>query len=269
MAASATDETWWPQFVEEYGTTSLRELARRFGTNPRRLRRAAQRSGLTEEPEILRDNANMLGSAPDASVAEKLKITPEQVKGARVRRKIPPFNNQAPVARTPSASNDASVVVRRAPAPKAKMGRPSAFQKMRTPEVDAVVIERRFEGRQRRVPRPEREPIVQDAPRSPRPRQSRKSYAPVKTLFDRNDDDDGPPLLAAVLPSPPELESPAPALPRTVALPTPSPEPAPVVYFQVDVDGQSHIVRGATMVDAARAAEPLGRVRSIRPVETL
>ena len=140
---------------------------------------------------------------------------------------------------------------------------------MRTPEVESVVIERRSEGRQRRVPRPEREPIVQEAPRSPRRRQSRKSYAPVKTLFDRNDDDDGPPLLAAVLPSPPVLESPATAPSRTVASPTPSPEPAPVVYFEVDVDGHSRIVRGATMADAARAAEHLGRLRSIRPVETL
>ena len=203
-------------------------------------------------------------SAPDASVAEKLKVTPQQVKGARVRRKIAPFNNQAAVARPPEVPKEASVVVRRAPAPKARSGRPSGFQTMRTAEVEPVVVERRSEGRLRRVPRPEREAIVQETPRSPRRRQSRKSYAPVKTLFDRKDDDDGPPLQAAVKPSPDP--TPAPAL--KAASPK-EPASSPSMFFEVDVDGRRRVVRGADVVEAAKAAEPLGRVRSIRAVEVL
>lgn len=115
---SATDEIWWPEFVKEYGTLSLRELARRFGTNPRRLRRAAQRAGLADEPSVLRDNIDLLGGAPDATLAETLGVTVELIKGARLRREIPPFSQAQPETREASPASepeDGPVVVRRSP----------------------------------------------------------------------------------------------------------------------------------------------------------
>lgn len=89
---AAQEEPWWHEFTEQYGKESLRALAKRFGTNPRRLRRAAQRSGLVDEPEAIRDATERLGKLPDASLAEELQVTPEQVKGARKRRGIEAFN---------------------------------------------------------------------------------------------------------------------------------------------------------------------------------
>ena len=92
---SAQQEPWWDQFVAEYGVVPLRELARKYGTNPRRLRRAAQRCGLTDEPLVLRKNTALLGSIPDASVADKLGVTRESVQGARARRRIGAYDNRA------------------------------------------------------------------------------------------------------------------------------------------------------------------------------
>lgn len=92
----AESEPWWSEFVEEYKKTPLRELARRFSTNPRRLRRAAQRSGLDDEPDAIRENAKRLGTVPDASLADALGVTPELIKGARARRDIPAFDPATP-----------------------------------------------------------------------------------------------------------------------------------------------------------------------------
>lgn len=89
---AAQQEPWWEEFTHLYGNESLRALAKRFGTNPRRLRRAAQRCGLTNEPPELLNAADRLGSCPDDSLAADLGVTPELVKGARLRRQIAAFN---------------------------------------------------------------------------------------------------------------------------------------------------------------------------------
>ncbi len=89
---AAQDEPWWEEFTQAYGKESLRSLAKRFGTNPRRLRRAAQRCGLADEPPELLEAAGRLGTCPDDSLAADIGVTPELVKGARVRRKIAAFN---------------------------------------------------------------------------------------------------------------------------------------------------------------------------------
>lgn len=95
----AEDQPWWPEFVSLYKKIPLRELARRFQTNSRRLRRAAQRSGLEEEPEALRENEQRLGTLPDASLADDLGVTPEMIQGARVRRNVPAFDPRRPRAK--------------------------------------------------------------------------------------------------------------------------------------------------------------------------
>jgi hypothetical protein len=96
---SAENSEWWPDFVTTYGQVSLRELARRYGTNPRRLRRAAQRSGLTAEPESIRSNIAQLGQVADSALARDLGVTEEAIVGARRRRGIEPF--AIPVEPTP------------------------------------------------------------------------------------------------------------------------------------------------------------------------
>ena len=254
---SATEETWWPRFLEEYGKTPLRELARRFGTNSRRLRRAAQRSGLSDEPQALRDGAELLGRAPDASVAEKLGVTAEAVKGARVRRRLPPFRPNAPQEPlrkpAPEVKTEVPVVVRRVPTVTRAERPPPSYRKVAVPGPEVVERKRRpmssswdeelppagrdvrGQGKRlRMVPRPEREPVeapAQEAPR--RRRQSRKDYAPVKTLFDRKDDDDVPPALASLAlpplrprPVKPPPVKPPPAMPPPVMPPPVMPPPA-------------------------------------------
>jgi hypothetical protein len=89
---AAQQEPWWEDFTQSYGKESLRALAKRFGTNPRRLRRAAQRCGLTNEPPELLAAAERLGTCPDDSLAADIGVTPELIKGARLRRKIEAFN---------------------------------------------------------------------------------------------------------------------------------------------------------------------------------
>ena len=92
----AETEPWWAEFVGLYKTVPLRELARRFGTNSRRLRRAAQRSGLDEEPMKVRESEQRLGTLPDASLADDLDVTVEHIQGARLRRGVAPFHPRAP-----------------------------------------------------------------------------------------------------------------------------------------------------------------------------
>jgi hypothetical protein len=91
---SARDESWWDEFRRDYGNVPLRELARRYGTNPRRLRRAAQRAGLTTEDERIAELENLLGTMPDITLADRANVTPEKIKGARRKRAIDPFNPQ-------------------------------------------------------------------------------------------------------------------------------------------------------------------------------
>jgi len=291
---SATEEIWWPEFVKEYGKLSLRELARRFGTNPRRLRRAAQRAGLADEPQVVRDNIDLLGGAPDASVAQLLSVTAELIKGARLRREIPPFTQPQPGVQTPlSEPQDAPVVVRRAPSNPPAEQRPSGFRKVVVP-IGPAVGERhrrplgaqealsppsrdvRGEGKRRRVvPRPEREPLQIEPSKEakPRRRQRRKQYAPVKTLFDRKEDEDIEPELGAAI-----------GVPRPTALPRPSapeaerpfggaqprrPVSAPERFWTARVEGREVIIRAPDVLQAAQLACGEGSVQSLDLVEVL
>lgn len=169
---TAQQEAWWGDFVAEFGRTPLRELARRFDTNPRRLRRAAQRAGLTEEAAAIRANVELLGLAPDATVASKLSVTVEAVKGARARRGIPPYNKAepppkprkaappprpAPKVRTPEppAEAEPAVVVKRSPrlrgARSADMPSGASLGRLSRRAVPEPEVTRRSAGRRRIV----------------------------------------------------------------------------------------------------------------------
>ncbi|MCK6524415.1 hypothetical protein L6R49_23665, partial [Myxococcota bacterium] len=126
----AETEPWWAEFVSLYKTVPLRELARRFGTNSRRLRRAVQRSALDEEPTKITEAEQRLGTMPDASLADELDVTIEQIQGARLRRGVAPFNPRAP-RRTPKVTH------RPAPPPAEKPKRP------RTDPTQVQVVVRR------------------------------------------------------------------------------------------------------------------------------
>jgi len=253
---SAETASWWPEFVAAYGTISLRELARRFDTNPRRLRRAAQRSGLTQEPESLRSQLVRLGQEPDAALAESLGTTAEAIAGARRRRNIPPFQSE-PVAEQPQPPPVAPPATPAGlPAPRTE---PRVRKKRRFEPAPAVVVVRKGTRAQvietqgpaplaerpelpaapaapapataaaepdprprRRIVKTEERPAVAPVEPEPAPRPRRrihKKAPPVRIVFDRKTDTGVPPELVA----PPET----PQAPATVVVPAP-PAPAPV-----------------------------------------
>jgi hypothetical protein len=90
---------WWPEARRLRFTASIREIARRFHTNPRRIRRGFARMGLrvggrdlagrgVPELQSLRDE---LGRVPDGVLAKKAHVVVEAVQGERRRLHIPAF----------------------------------------------------------------------------------------------------------------------------------------------------------------------------------
>jgi hypothetical protein len=263
---SAQEEPWWDQFVQEYGVVPLRELARKYGTNSRRLRRAAQRSGLSDEPLVLRKNTALLGAIPDASVAEKLGVTREAVQGARARRRIDAYDNRAskklgrrrapkrsaePAPRKPEAPkrrfrpDDAPppVVVSRGPRSFSRSGTDRlGARKLDLPPVTPGLTERPRTSRRRRVVSPEgREGGDKKDGPAPAPvavwRRSptatkKGAPAPVRTLYDskRDPSEEPPPVVSEVAEAnPPSLKpKPAPSVPTAPVVEAPGVQ-APVV----------------------------------------
>ena len=75
------NEPWWPEVIRLHETVALRRLARRFRTNPRRLRRGLARCALRAGGETLGENGNQalkpyiarLGREPDHVIASLAK----------------------------------------------------------------------------------------------------------------------------------------------------------------------------------------------------
>ena len=104
---SATDAPWWPEVVRAVvAGGSLRSLARRFDTNPRRIRRGLARAGLRvggvdvrqEGVPALRAFIDRLGAEPDGDIAALAGVPVEAVQGERRRRGIAAFR-PAPAVR--------------------------------------------------------------------------------------------------------------------------------------------------------------------------
>lgn len=260
---SAEGEPWWADFVVAYGEVSLWELARRFGTNPRRLRRAAQRSGLSDETEAIRGALGRLGHEPDLALATSLGVSEDAISGARRRRAIAPFSSEpepppAPVAaavpeplqapRTPPRPRRnrrfdppaAVVVVRKgsraqlvdphARAPLATVPKqvqaPQSLPPRERPEVSSERTRRRIVKSDDRPEAPEPE-----AP-APRPRRGISAKPPVRIVFDRKTATGELPTGAPTAEAPPSQPTPAQAAAVIAAAPAPvaaEPAPAPVV----------------------------------------
>jgi hypothetical protein len=92
-------EAWWPEVLRDHEQGSLRQLARRFGTNPRRLRRGLARAAVRvagstvqdDGVEVLEDFRDRLGKEPDRSLAAEAGVTVEAIKGERRRLGIDPY----------------------------------------------------------------------------------------------------------------------------------------------------------------------------------
>lgn len=258
---SAEGEPWWPDFVRDYGAVPLRELARRYETNPRRLRRAAQRAGLTSEPEELKAVLDRLGKAPDAALAEQAGVTTEVIAGARRRRDIPAFvrepapspsedpavvrskGDRSPRGKGPTES-DAVVVVRRTSGP-APAEPTFSRQAPRLPTAPAApeVVERRPRRRRRIVvqdARPEPEPLPEPPAKRRKPRRERlhsevrviavNAERPTPSEPKRRSAPEPEPV-AAVAPEPVVASEPEPVVtsePEPVVAPEPVAEPEPV-----------------------------------------
>ena len=90
---------WWPEARRLLKHTPVREIARRFHTNPRRIRRAAARAGVrVGGREVaarglldLMGYREQLGRVPDWRIAHAAGVSIEAVQGERRRHHIPPF----------------------------------------------------------------------------------------------------------------------------------------------------------------------------------
>ncbi len=301
---SAETATWWPEFVRVYGTVSLRELARRFDTNPRRLRRAAQRSGLTSEPEALRSHLERLGREPDATLAADLGTTAEEIAGARRRRDIPPFVTEpaAPAAEPAPAPEPGLAAATGTPRPRKKrrfeppaevvvVRKGARAQVMETHEpaplaavpespAPAPVAPAATENptaparRRRRIVKTEERVELAPEPEPPKKprRRIQKKAPPVRIVFDRKQD-------IGELPAPaPPVVQPVPASAPALR-PEPAPEPTPVVAAppaavwtaRVETAGGTRdlVILAGDLVAAATRAAAEGTVLAVERAPTL
>lgn len=97
---AAVDAPWWPEVVRRVSAgESLRETARRFGTNARRLRRNLARTCVRVGGEDVREFGvealapfiDRIGQMPDAELAREAGVSVEAVQGERRRLGMGPF----------------------------------------------------------------------------------------------------------------------------------------------------------------------------------
>ncbi len=108
----AEAERWWSAAVQMLDEgVSIREIARRYATDPRRIRRALARTGVRAHgvdldggglPD-LEAHRDQLGRQPDGVVARGAGVTPEAVSGERRRLDIAPFEQRRAERAAPAA----------------------------------------------------------------------------------------------------------------------------------------------------------------------
>ena len=201
---------WWPELVQIKDTNSYAALAERFGAPLQAIRAALLRAGLQKTamprgpkpraaepaPEVptpgerspdqqLRELA---GTMPDPQVAERLALTPEEVKAFRRTHDIAPYLRPPPgpaVARqvqepTPSASA--------APALKPSQA-PVVLRRRKNAKGTTEQVAHRHVWAPEPVPPAQVEPEAATGPKSPVPRShtpvaARKHQRPVRSVLD-------------------------------------------------------------------------------------
>lgn len=275
VVRSAEGEPWWPEFLELRHSVPLRELARRYGTNPRRLRRALQRSGEAEEPAALAAHVALLGTVPDAKLAEALNVTAEAVAGARRRRSVPAYT---PPPRPPRVEREKKAPPRprgpRDPEKLAPWDRPRERDWERGPaEPLSVAREPLMERRPRPMGGPTAAPaVVVVRRRSPAPPgraagQGEPAGAPPATVEQRPGTTERRPV-ETERPRGEAERRPAPFGRSLSDLPMPPSEvPEPGLERREDREGRrKRIVREPSMPSLEpRDPQPLGRPRAPRP----
>ncbi len=107
---SALDAPWWPEAVRRIQAgVSLRDTARSFGTNPRRLRRALARAGIRVGGANLGASGlpalaafrDRLGQEPDTAIAAQAGVSTLAVQGERRRLGLSAFRPKGRVRQSP------------------------------------------------------------------------------------------------------------------------------------------------------------------------
>lgn len=139
---------WWPEFLRQREHASLRALARRFGSEPRRLRRALARDGLRAGGQELQQGGHpalaayvsRLGNEPDGSIARAARVSIESVQGERRLRKIAPYRTTAARSLRLTPDEDAWI---RGPEPMHRSAPSPSPSPRPRPTVDAFEVVRR------------------------------------------------------------------------------------------------------------------------------
>jgi len=146
---------WWPEARRLRMHISIREIARRFNTNPRRLRRALARTALRVGGIELRGNGvpslsefrQELGRTADHRIAANAKVPVEAVQGERRRLHIPAFKPSAGYGRSELSLEDEAWILGpvrpKREKPKTDAGiqvvrRPNQSDKPQRPELEVV-----------------------------------------------------------------------------------------------------------------------------------
>ena len=164
---------WWPEVERRIAEgASLRDTARRFGTNPRRLRRNLARAGVRAGGhdirqfgvEALASHLDRLGVVPDAAIAQDAGVTLEAVQGERRRLKIGAF--APPMSARRRATGPATPIRKRASERAAGGAAPAlvvlrrGVPQRRAPSRVPVSMGTAGLPRLRALPEPEPEPTV-------------------------------------------------------------------------------------------------------------
>ncbi len=108
---SVSEEPWWPEAVRMARTHSIRQAARAFGTNPRRIRRGLAREGIRVGGKTVAGDGvpqlapfrDRLGQEPDHVIADEAGLSVEAVQGERRRLGIDAFRPEPSPTPTPAA----------------------------------------------------------------------------------------------------------------------------------------------------------------------
>ncbi len=190
----AQQTPWWPEARRLRNTTPIREIARRFHTNARRIRRAMARTSLRvggrelgsrglPELQAFRDQ---LGRVPDWRIARAAKVTVWAVQGERRRSNIPGFRPRPGAGKRGLSQDEEAWILGPARPRRDRMRVDSeAVQVVRRPVVRAGDSPRPVGTTQPTPPRPTLESAPEPGfrPALPRPTGTRRIIRPEEPVL--------------------------------------------------------------------------------------